>query len=72
MRTKKFWLDTAERVGVTFAQALIAGIGVDQVDIVTLDWPAILGIAATTALLSFLKSIAASRLGKPDSASLVE
>lgn len=72
MRTRKFWFDTLERVAATFAQAVIAGIGLDQVSLVTLNWPQILGVAATTALLSLLKAVAATKFGKPDSASLVE
>lgn len=48
----------AIRAVKTTAQALITLIGADLVSIVALDWPQMLGVAATMAVVSFLTSIA--------------
>lgn len=42
----------------TFCQSLVALIGTSAISIVDIDWLQILGIAATTALVSFLTCIA--------------
>ena len=42
----------------TFCQGLATLIGTDMVSIVDLNWPQMLGIAATMALLSLLTSVA--------------
>ncbi len=65
MLTKAFWLAAGERAGRTFAQALIAVIGVSAVSIVSIPWPEALGVAATAAVLSLLMSIAASGTSTP-------
>lgn len=46
------------RAAKTAAQTLVTLIGADAVSIVSLDWPQLLGIAATTALVSLLTSVA--------------
>ena len=72
MFTKAFWKDTAERVIVTAAQALLAVIGVDLFKPDAIEsWTAAAWVVALAALASFLKCIIASRGGDPDSASLV-
>ena len=53
-----FWKACAERALATFAQTLGAVIGVDLIGIHVIDWPTVLAIAATAALLSVLKSVA--------------
>jgi len=53
------WLKAAGiRAVKTFAQALAAEIGTGAVGIVQLDWPQMLGVAATAAVLSLLTSVA--------------
>lgn len=72
MFTAPFWKDTAERVIVTAAQALLAVIGVETFIPNTLDsWTAATWIVFLAALASFLKCLIASRLNTPDTASLV-
>lgn len=60
-----FWNATIERAIRTFAQTLAALIGAGAINVIDIDWPANLGIAATAALLSVLTSIAASGVGEP-------
>ena len=57
MWTKQFWQAVAERAISTAAEAAAAAIGVSAVAIQTIDWPTVLGIAATAALLSALKNL---------------
>lgn len=53
------WLHAAAiRMLKTFCQGLATLIGTDMISIVDLNWPQMLGIAATMALLSLLTSIA--------------
>lgn len=55
---RNFWKSAAIRALRTFCQSMVALIGTDAVNILEIDWVAILGISATTALLSILTSIA--------------
>lgn len=61
--TGVFWRAAAERCIGTFAQALLAVIGVQAIAIYSIDWPAALAIATTAALLSLLKSVVVGTLG---------
>lgn len=55
----KEWLRAALiRMLKTFCQGLATLIGTDMISIVDLNWPQMLGIAATMALLSLLTSVA--------------
>ena len=55
----KTWTRAAAiRAVKTFCQGLITLIGSDMINIVDLDWPKMLGISATMALISILTSIA--------------
>ena len=55
----KEWLRAALiRAVKTFCQGLATLIGTDMISIVDLNWPQMLGIAATMALLSLLTSVA--------------
>lgn len=65
MYSTAFWKATGERAVRTFAQALIALIGVGAVSIVVLPWQEMLLVAATAALLSVLTSVTASSVGAP-------
>ena len=65
MWTSAFWKATGERAIRTFAQALIALIGVESVSIIELDWAQMLYVSATAALLSVLTSVVASGVGEP-------
>ncbi len=54
----KWVVAAAIRAVKTGAQAVITLVGSDMVNIVSLDWPQILGITATMMVLSVLTSIA--------------
>ena len=61
---KSFWRYALIRALRTFCQSLVTLIGTDAVNIVNIDWLTCLGIAATTAVMSLLTSIAT---GLPES-----
>lgn len=72
MVDRKFLLDAAERVVVTFIQVAIAVVvasGADWVDVNT--WEAA-GLAGGAAALSALKAVIARRFGDAESASFVK
>ena len=64
-----FWKDSADRAIRTFAQALVALLTVGQA-ITSLDWTESLAVAATSAVVSVLTSVATSG-GSNGNASLV-
>ena len=55
--SKKWWKAALIRAVRTFCQGLVTLIGSEAINIVELDWPRMLGIAATMALVSILTSI---------------
>lgn len=55
--TTAFWKDAAVRAVKTFAQVVLALMGTGSVGITSLDWPAILSIAATAGVTSVLTSV---------------
>lgn len=55
----KKWIKAAGiRAIKTFCQSLVTLIGTKAVSIIDLDWPTMVGVAATTALVSILTSVA--------------
>ena len=59
MNTFKKWMYAAGiRALKTFCQGLVTLIGSDYINIIDIDWPSALGMAATMALISFLTSAA--------------
>lgn len=72
MFRKVFWLDALERMVSTAAQSAIAVLGADGFDLLQVDAAAVFGVAAGGALLSLLKSLVASKVNDPESASLVD
>ena len=55
----KEWMKAAGiRALKTFCQGLVTLIGSDMINIVSLDWPKMIGISATMAAVSILTSIA--------------
>ena len=57
-RTKKWVKAAGIRALKTFCQGLATMIGAQQVNIISLDWPTMLGMAATMAVVSLLTSAA--------------
>ena len=55
--TKRGWKAALIRAVRTFAQGLVTLIGSEAINIIDLDWPHMLGMAATMALVSLLTSI---------------
>ena len=72
MLTKYFWFDAAERAIKTAAQSALLILGAEQLNALTVDWVGLLGYALGGALLSLLSSLASTRVGFPDSPSLVD
>ena len=58
--TAQFWKATAERAVSTAAQAALAALGTDLVGVLDIDAVAVLSLAGGGAILSILKSIAAT------------
>ncbi|WP_405408899.1 holin [Streptomyces decoyicus] len=61
---KAFWLATVERAVRTFAQTLIAALGLDTTDLLDLPWEHGLALAGLATILSVLTSIATAGTGK--------
>lgn len=70
--TWKFWKDALERALATGVQAGVAAVPMSTTLVQRVDWAVIGGTAALAALLSLGKSVIASRVGRSDSASLVD
>lgn len=58
--TGKFWKATTERAIATAAQSAIAALGTDLIGVLDIDAVAVLSLAGGGAVLSILKSIAAT------------
>lgn len=56
--TKQWAKAAGIRALKTFCQGLVTLIGSDMINIISLDWPKMIGISATMAAVSILTSIA--------------
>lgn len=65
-----WFTDAAERALATFAQAFLAVVGGDLLNVWSFDWKAGLGVGLGGAVLSLLKSTVARFKGDENSASL--
>ena len=65
LTTLVFWRAACERAIKTFAQTLVVLLGAGATGITSVPWADNLGIAATTAVLSLLTSVASSTVGLP-------
>jgi hypothetical protein len=72
MFTTYFWKSALERAVKSFAQSLLAILGVAQVGVLDVDWLTALSTAAMAAALSILTSVASARTGATDDPSLVK
>lgn len=67
------WLkDALERAAATAAEAALSVLGLDMLDVFKADWKMAVGVAAGGAVLSLLKSVAARKVGDPDSAAMMK
>lgn len=61
MRKKEYWIQWGKAAGIraakTVAETAIALIGADMVNIVSLDWLNIVGVCATSGVVSLLLSV---------------
>jgi len=71
MFTSRFWRAAAERAIKTAAQSAVVLLGADYVDILSVDWSEVGVLAAGSALLSILTSLASARVNDSDDPSLV-
>jgi hypothetical protein len=72
MFTAYFWKSTLERAVKSFAQSLLAVLGVGQVGVLDAAWTTALSVAAMAGVLSVLTSISSSTIGTRDDPSLVK
>lgn len=66
-----FWTDTAERAIKTAAQAAVALLGADYVNLVDVNFAGVGSAAALAALVSLLTSVGSAQVGTDASPSLV-
>jgi hypothetical protein len=72
MWTRRFWLDAAERMAKSAAQAVAVTLTGDHVlNAWDANWRLLGGVALGAALASLVSSLASSRVGDSSSASLV-
>lgn len=71
MFTKTFWKQAAERAVKTFAQAALALLTVDGLDLLTVHWGTLAATAGLAAVVSVLTSVVSAGIGAPSSPSLV-
>lgn len=67
-----FFRDAAERAVSTFAQSVLSVLGMDVLDVFSVDWKGAVGVGLGGALLSLLKSVAARKVGTEGTASLAD
>lgn len=75
MFTKTFWKDASERAIATFAQTIIAMVGVlapmSSFDLLNVHYEQVILVGLVSGILSYLKSIVAARVSDTQSASLL-
>jgi Putative lactococcus lactis phage r1t holin len=71
MLSKNFWSKTGERAVKSFAQALVAILGANQVGLFEAHWLSALSAAGMATVLSVLTSVGGAGIGPADDPSLV-
>lgn len=71
MFSSKFVIDAAERVALTYIEAFVGLLIADGLSPFDVDALTAAAVAAVPAALAMLKVVLASKVGQPDSASLV-
>ncbi len=72
MFTRIFWRDTAERAVSTAAQSAVAVLSAEGLGLLDVSWLDTASVSGLAALLAVLKALAASHMGDPQSASLLD
>ncbi len=72
MWTASFWRNAGERAVKTFAQATLALLTGDGLDLLDINWGDVLGVGALAAIASVLTSIVSAPFGAVGSPSVVE
>lgn len=70
--SKKFWIESTERAIKTFAQFILSLQSGDALNIINVDWPQTLGVAAGGVLFSYATSIVSAGINKKGNPSLVD
>jgi hypothetical protein len=70
MFSKSFLKDAVERAVKTAAQFAVVAFGADTVNVLNVDLLGVVGAAGAGLVISFLTSVASSRVGDTDTASL--
>ncbi len=71
MWTYRFWQFALERAVKTFAQSLLAVLGVSGIGLLSVPWSTALSTAGMAAMLSVLTSVASEPLGEDNTPSLL-
>lgn len=71
LATSGFWASALERMAKTFAGSLLTLLGAGPLDVLHIPWESTLSLAAGSALVSLLMSLASSQTGTKGSPSLV-
>lgn len=71
MRTRKFWLDAAERATRAAANAAAGFMATSTTPLLSFDWSTLGAVSAFAAGMSLCTSIGGSRAGDADTAGLV-
>lgn len=71
MATSGFWASALERMAKTFAGSLLTLLGAGPLDVLHIPWESTLSLAAGSALVSLLMSLASSQTGTKGSPSLL-
>lgn len=71
--TKKYWMDTIERIVSTVAEVILAAFGTDKVAGASFQIAAryYLGLAVGAAIVTLVKCLAATRVGAENTAALL-
>lgn len=70
MFSKSFLKDAVERAVKSAAQFAVVAFGADTVNVIGIDFLGVVGAAGAGFVVSFLTSVASSRVGDSDTASL--
>ena len=63
LTSRAFWIATLERMIRTFAQVLVATLGLESVGVISANWGDGLSLAAGAAVAALLTAVAASGVG---------